>query len=79
MVSLAVLLRRTLAYEPLDRHYLNFLTVKAVAAPNGHYVSALQLQADHDTLPQNNTAGAYVIVYWALRAAALNRHNTFAR
>lgn len=29
---------------------------------NGHHVLRLQLQADEDTLPQNNTAGAYVIV-----------------
>jgi hypothetical protein len=29
---------------------------------NGHYVLRLQLQADQDTLAQNNSAGAYVIV-----------------
>ena len=30
--------------------------------PNGHHVLRLQLQADQDTLAQNNSAGAYVIV-----------------
>jgi Mg-chelatase subunit ChlD len=29
---------------------------------NGHHVLRLQLKADQDTLPQNNSAGAYVIV-----------------
>jgi uncharacterized membrane protein len=29
---------------------------------NGHHVIRLQLQSDRDTLPQNNSAGAYVIV-----------------
>jgi len=30
--------------------------------PPGHHVLRLQLEADQDTLPQNNTAGAYVVV-----------------
>jgi Ca-activated chloride channel family protein len=35
--------------------------------PQGHHVLRLQLEADSDTLPQNNTAGAYVVVSGAPR------------
>jgi Mg-chelatase subunit ChlD len=50
--------RQDVNIEPGSSRFI--LPVEPMA--NGHHVLRLELQADQDTLPQNNTAGAYVIV-----------------